>query len=141
MTRVVFVLQEPTLYRTPQLQAVADRDDLDVTIVYAARTVQRRTWSIPEESERIVYLTGPSLPATRVLQHDYALTPQIWSLLTRLNPDIVVIGGWSLMATQLAVAWARTHRGTTPLAHASREHLMRREPLHAAVRAAPGQVY
>jgi glycosyltransferase involved in cell wall biosynthesis len=126
MIRVVFVLQEPTPYRTPHLQAFADRDDVDATIVYAARTVQRREWSIPEESEHIVYLRGPALPTTRILQHDYALTPQIWPLLTRLHPDVVVIGGWSLMATQLAIAWARTHR--TPYLLMSDNHLLEPRP-------------
>src|SRR5579862_8966145 len=130
MTRVVFVLQEPTPYRTPHLQALADRGDLDVTIVYAARTVQRRAWSIPNENDRIVYLAGPSLPATRILQHDYALTPQVWPLLTRLRPDVVVVGGWSLMATQLAIAWARAHR--VPYLLMSDNHLL--EPRPAWVR-------
>jgi glycosyltransferase involved in cell wall biosynthesis len=136
MTRVVFVLQEPTPYRTPHLQAFAGRDDLDVTIVYAAKTVQRRDWSVPEASERIVYLDGPSLPATRVLQHDYALTPQVWPLLTRLRPDVVVVGGWSLMATQLAIAWARTHR--VPYVLMSDNHLL--EPRPAWVRAVKSAV-
>lgn len=110
MIRVTFVLQEPTPYRTPHLAAVAARPELDVTVVYSARTVQRREWAIPQPSERTVYLEGVALPATRLLQHDYALTPQVWPLLTRLRPDVVVVGGWSVMATQLAVAWARTHR-------------------------------
>jgi glycosyltransferase involved in cell wall biosynthesis len=131
MRHVVFVLQEPTPYRTPHLERLAARPDLEVTVVYAARTVQRREWDVPAEDARTIYLSGPSLPATRLLQHDYALTPGIWPLLTRLRPDVVVVGGWSLMATQLAIVWARTHR--VPYVVMSDNHL--REPRPAWVRA------
>jgi glycosyltransferase involved in cell wall biosynthesis len=55
-------------------------------------------------------LSGPSLPLTRVLHHDYPLTPQVWTVLERERFDVLVIGGWSLMATQLAIAWARLRR-------------------------------
>jgi glycosyltransferase involved in cell wall biosynthesis len=126
MTRVAFVLQEPTPYRTPHLQTVADRDALDVTIVYAARTVQRRRWAVPEPSERVIYLDGITVPATRLLQHDYAFTLQIWPLLTKLRPEVVVIGGWSLMATQLAILWARAHR--VPYVLMSDNHLLEPRP-------------
>ena len=109
MIRVVFVLQEPTPYRAPHLARVAELPELDVTVIYAARTVQRRDWEIPDASDRTIYLRGRSLPATRLLSHDYAVTPGVWSALTRLRPDVLVIGGWSLMATQLAIVWARIH--------------------------------
>lgn len=108
MTKIAFVLQEPTPYRTPQLDRVAALPDLDLTIVYAARTIQRRTWETP--SDDVVYLRGPVLPLARLLHHDYALTPGIWPLLSRVGPELVVIAGWSVMATQLAILWCRVHR-------------------------------
>ena len=110
MTRVAFILQEPTPYRTPHLDAVAAHPDLDVAVVYAAPTVQQRDWDVPAPSDRNIYLRGCSLPTTRILQHDYALTPDVWPLLNRLRPEVIVVGGWSLMATQLAIAWARVQR-------------------------------
>lgn len=131
MIRVTFVLQEPTPYRTPHLATVAARPGLDVKIVYAARTLQRRMWSVPEPSARTIYLDGVSLPAVRLLQHDYALTPGVWPLLNRLRPDVLVVGGWSVMATQLAIAWARLHH--TPYLLMSDNHL--REPRPGWVRA------
>lgn len=108
MIRVAFVLQEPTPYRSPHLARIAAEPELDVSVIYAARTVQRRTWSIVDEDA--TYLKGPSLPLARILHHDYPLTPGVWPLLSRLKPHVVVIGGWSTAATQLATLWCRTHQ-------------------------------
>ena len=71
-------------------------------------------------------LRGPSLPLTRILHHDYPLTPQIWGLLERERFDVLVIGGWSLMAPQLAIVWARVRR--TPYLLVSENHLREERP-------------
>ena len=44
MTRVAFVSPEPTPYRSPLLDRVAAQDGIDLTVIYAARTVAGRTW-------------------------------------------------------------------------------------------------
>jgi glycosyltransferase involved in cell wall biosynthesis len=127
--RVAFVLQEPTPYRSPHLARIAADPELEVTVIYAARTVQRRTWSVGDEDA--TYLKGPNLPLARLLHHDYPLTPGVWPLLSRLQPNVVVIGGWSTSATQLALLWCRRHR--VPYLLMSDNHL--REPRPAWVRA------
>jgi glycosyltransferase involved in cell wall biosynthesis len=124
VTRLVFVLQEPTPYRSPHLARLASKPGLDVTVVYAARTIQRRTWSSVDE--QATYLTGPSLPLARILHHDYPLTPGVWPLLSRLRPDVVAIGGWSTSATQLALFWCRMHK--TPYLLMSDNHLAEPRP-------------
>jgi len=134
MTSVVFVLQEPTPYRTPQLARLAEHPELEVTVVYASRTVQRRTWTIADEGA--IFLSGPTLPLTRILHHDFALTPGIWPLLGRLRPDLVVIGGWSILATQLALIWCR--RRGVPYLLMSENHA--REPRPRWVQAVKGVV-
>jgi glycosyltransferase involved in cell wall biosynthesis len=128
MIRVGYIAGEPNPYRVPHLERIAEHPDLDITVVYAAPTVQRREWEL-EYVREPVFLSGPSLPLTRVLHHDYPLTPQIWRLLQRERFDVLVIGGWSLMATQLAVVWARTHR--VPYLMISENHA--REPRPAWV--------
>lgn len=127
--RVALVTGEPTPYRIPHLRALAVRPELELTVFYAAATVQRRTWRL--EHEEAVYLTGPKLPLSRVLHHDYTLTPGIWRELDRGQFELVVVGGWSLMATQLAIAWSR--RRGVPYVLMSDNHL--REPRPAWVRA------
>lgn len=122
--RVAFVLGEPTPYRIPHLRAVAARPELDVTVFYAAATVQRRTWRV--EHAEAVYLDGPRLPLSRILHHDYVLTPGICSELERGRFQLVVAGGWSLLATQLAIAWSR--RRGVPYVLMSDNHLLEPRP-------------
>ena len=122
--RVALVLGEPTPYRIPHLRALAARPELDLTIFYASATVQRRTWQL--EHDEAIFLSGPKLPLARILHHDYALTPGIWRRLDRGRFDLVVVGGWSLMATQLAIAWCRIHR--VPYVLMSDNHLLEPRP-------------
>jgi len=128
--RVGYIAGEPNPYRAPHLDRIAEHSDVDLAVIYAAATVQRREWKLDYAHEPTI-LRGPSLPLTRVLHHDYPLTPQIWGLLERERFDVLVIGGWSLMATQLAILWARRRR--IPYLIVSENHL--REPRPAWVRA------
>jgi glycosyltransferase involved in cell wall biosynthesis len=105
--RVAFVSPEPTPYRAPLLDLVADRPGIDLTAIYAARTVAGRTWAV-ESAHRAVFLGGPRLPgADRVLHHDYPVTPGIFRALAQTRPDVVVVSGWSTFAAQAALAWCR----------------------------------
>jgi glycosyltransferase involved in cell wall biosynthesis len=108
MTRVTVVSPEPTPYRAPLFDRVAER--VDLTVIYAARTVARREWSVPLQ-HRSVFLRGVRVPgAQRLLRHDYPLTPGVARALRASRPDVVVISGWSTFASQAAVAWCRTRR-------------------------------
>lgn len=108
MIRVGYIAGEPNPSRAPHLDRIAEHPDIELTVIYAAATVHRREWALDLRHDPIV-LTGPRVRAVRLLHHDYPLTPQIWRLLSRERFDVLVIGGWSLMATQLAIVWARTH--------------------------------
>ncbi len=125
MIRVGYIAGEPTSWRVPHLDLIADHPEIQLTVVYAAPTVQQREWALAFRHEPRV-LHGPSLPLSRVLHHDYPLTPQIWGLLGRERFDVLVIGGWSLMATQVAIVWARLHR--VPYLVISENHLRERRP-------------
>jgi glycosyltransferase involved in cell wall biosynthesis/GT2 family glycosyltransferase len=108
--RVAAIFPEPTPYRAPLLDTVADRPDLDLTVLYAAQTVAGRTWHV-EPRHRAVYLRGIKVPgAERVLRHDYPVTPGVLTWLRRARPDVVVVSGWSTFAAQAAIAWSRRNR-------------------------------
>jgi glycosyltransferase involved in cell wall biosynthesis len=110
LTRVAFVSPEPTPYRAPLLDLVAERPEIDLTVIYAARTVAGRTWTV-EPAHRAVFLDGASVPgARRVLHHDYPVTPGIFRALRTARPELVVVSGWSTFAAQAAVAWCRLRR-------------------------------
>jgi glycosyltransferase involved in cell wall biosynthesis len=108
--RVVFVSPEPTPYRAPLLDRIAAHPEVDLTVVYAARTVAGRTWSV-DLKHQATYLNGLRVPGLqRVFRHDYPLTPGIRRALSRAHPDLVVVSGWSTFASQAGTAWARAHR-------------------------------
>jgi len=108
--KVVAVFPEPTPYRAPLLDLVAARPELDLLVAYASRTVASRTWEVPIHHPA-VFLPGHSIPgARRVLRHDYPVTPAIVTLLERERPDCVVVSGWSMFASQGAIAWCRLRR-------------------------------
>jgi glycosyltransferase involved in cell wall biosynthesis len=108
MTRVTVVSPEPTPYRAPLFDRIAEQADL--TVIYAARTVAGRDWTVPLR-HRTVFLRGLRLPGlSRALRHDYPVSPGIVRALRESHPDVVVISGWSTFASQAAVAWSRARR-------------------------------
>ena len=104
--RVAIVTTEPTTYRVPQLDRLARRAELDLQVYYAAPTIQRRRWSLALDHPHEI-LRGPVLPLERILFHDYPVTPSLWRRLEQGGYDVVVVWGWSVFASQLAIAWAR----------------------------------
>ena len=110
MTRVVVISPEPTPYRAPLFDRIAARKEIDLTVVYAARTVAGRDWSVPVDHPAI-FLQGRSVPgAARLLRHDYPLTPDVFRALREAAPEVVVVSGWSTFAAQAAIAWCRARR-------------------------------
>ena len=90
--RVGHIAGEPTASRVPQLDLIARRPEIDLTVVYCARTIQHRMWEL-EIDHRAVFLDGPTLRTSWLLQHDYPITPSVWGLLQRERFDCLVIGG------------------------------------------------
>jgi glycosyltransferase involved in cell wall biosynthesis len=110
MKRVTVVSPEPTPYRSPLFDRIAARHDIDLTVVYAGRSVADRTWTVTPE-HRSVYLHGFRVPGARTLvRHDYPVTPGIVRALNGSQPDVVVVSGWSTFASQAAIAWCRLRR-------------------------------
>jgi len=107
--RLAVVLPEPTPYRTGMLDRLAERPDLELTVVYAAAAVQQRAWGI-DVGHRAVLLDGRRVPgAARVLRHDYPVSTGIFGALRDADADVVVVSGWSTFASQATVAWCRRH--------------------------------
>jgi glycosyltransferase involved in cell wall biosynthesis len=107
---LAFVLPEPTPYRNPMLDLLDARDDVDVTAIYAAGSVQKREWELVS-GHRSVILEGRRVPgAHRVLRHDYPVTAGVLSALRAAQPAVVVVSGWSTFASQAAIGWCRLRR-------------------------------
>lgn len=107
MARVAVVSPEPTPYRAPLFDRIAERDDIELTVIYAAHSVASRTWRV-EPHHRAVFLRGVRIPGARTLvRHDYPVTPGVFRALGEAQPDVAVASGWSTFASQAAIAWAR----------------------------------
>jgi glycosyltransferase involved in cell wall biosynthesis len=107
--RVATVFPEPTPYRAPLLDRIAELPAVELTVLYAAETVAGRTWHV-EPRHRAIFLKGLRIPgADRILRHDYPLTPGVGRALADVRPDVIVVSGWSTYAAQSALAWARLH--------------------------------
>jgi glycosyltransferase involved in cell wall biosynthesis len=109
MIRVTVVSPEPTPYRAPLFDRIAVRPEIELTVIYAARTVAGRTWSV-EGRHRHVFLRGIRLPARKLLRHDYPVTPGIFRALYESRPEVVAVTGWSTFPSQAAIAWCRARR-------------------------------
>jgi len=104
---VTVVSPEPTPYRAPLFDLVSARPEVDLTVIYAAATVARRTWQV-EPQHRAVFLEGVRLPGARGLfRHDYPVTLGIHRALRDSDPQVVVVSGWSTFASQGAIGWCR----------------------------------
>ena len=44
--RVGYITGEPTPGRAPQLARIAEHPEIDLTVIYAAQSIQRRQWSL-----------------------------------------------------------------------------------------------
>jgi glycosyltransferase involved in cell wall biosynthesis len=105
--RVAVVSPEPTPYRAPLFDRIAAHPEIQLTVVYAARTVADRRWAV-EFEHPARFLRGRRVPGLHgLLRHDYPVTPGIGHALARARPDVVVISGWSTFAAQAAIAWSR----------------------------------
>ncbi len=108
--RVVVVAPEPTPYRAPLFDLIAERPELDLTVVYAAGAIAGNRWDLTIGHPHVV-LRGFRVPgADRILRHDYPVTPGVVRALERLRPDVLVITGWSTFASQAALAWSAVRR-------------------------------
>jgi len=133
--RVTVVSPEPTPYRAPLFDRIAALPELELTVVYAARTVASRPWQV-DLNHRSVFLDGVDLPGARSLvRHDYPLTPGIFRALHESRPDVVVVSGWSIFAAQSAIAWCRL-RGVPYVLHVESHDLERRAAWRRAVKGA-----
>lgn len=108
--RVAAVVPEPTPYRAPLFDLIALRPDIDLSVVYAADAIAQNRWKISIGHPHVI-LRGVRVPgAHRILRHDYPVTPEIFRILERQRPQVLVLTGWSTFASQAAIAWSVARR-------------------------------
>lgn len=104
--RLLGVLPEPRTETTPLLDALAETEDVDLDVLYVAnapaataastRPLRHVHWF--PRSARVGLLD-------RILGRRYPINWTIWHSFYFLQPDCILIWGWSNFATQAAIAW------------------------------------
>lgn len=110
--KVAYITPLPTPYRQPLLNRLTELDDLDVTVFYCAGGEGDRSWKVPvPRNERHRFLPGFQIPIRRGHKTLYNhCNPCIWRELSGGDFDAVVMAGYALVTTQIAIAWALFRR-------------------------------
>ncbi len=107
MTRVVVVSEIPVSYRHQWFAHVRATTDIDLRVLYLARSQTDRPWESGETEESWARVV-PGRSITAADTGFFArFTPGIGRELEREDPDLVLLPGWAHPAVWQAVAWCR----------------------------------
>ncbi len=82
----------------------------DVKVFFCAKTEKNRHWKL-HENPRFSYQVLPSLSLSLEGKDlfTYFVNPKILSLLSTLDPDWIIAGGWDQFTYQAAIIWGKIH--------------------------------
>lgn len=127
MPRVVVLSELPTPYRWPLFQRLLARDDVDVRVWFYARTEADRRWELDvQPSARVEFLPGRVWHVRGRRSLFFHFNPSVVRRLRRADVDVVVVPGWSMPTSLLAVVACRL-RGI-PYVLFSETHARRARP-------------
>jgi hypothetical protein len=109
--RLLGVFPEPSPETTLLLDALADGDNTDLTVLYASNGPVADPALV--EPRRHVHYFARSVRVAgldRVVGREYRITPTIWHSFYFLSPDCMLISGWSTFSAQAAIAWCVARR-------------------------------
>ena len=110
MNRRVTILTEIIApYRIPVFNALAAHSEIDLHVVFLARTdLSLREWRVYEDEIRFPYEVLPSW-RKRIAGQNLLFNSHVEHALARSRPDAVVCGGYNFLAFWQALRWARRH--------------------------------
>lgn len=85
---------------TPLFDLLAKK--VDLTVLYCSKTEKNRSWDHKPTNFKYKTLPNISVSIRGKDLFTYFINPTIISEIKKLSPDIVVIAGWDLFATQIA---------------------------------------
>jgi 1,2-diacylglycerol 3-alpha-glucosyltransferase len=108
--RLVLITEIIAPYRIPVFNALARRPELDLQVIFLAKTDEGlRQWRVCMDEIHFSYQILPSWRG-RVGKHNLLINRGLRSALNKLRPRIVICGGYSYAASWEALLWARRHR-------------------------------
>ena len=105
--RVAILTEIISPYRIPVFNALSERPEIDLHVVFLAETdATMRQWKVYKEEIRFSYEILPHW-RRRVCGYNILLNRGMKGALSRAKPDVVVCGGYSYVAMWQALRWAR----------------------------------
>ncbi len=108
--RLVILTEIISPYRIPVFNALAKESNLEVHVIFLAETdPTQRQWLVYKDEIRFSYEVLPSW--RRRGKYHLLLNRGLGTALKNANPDVIVCGGYSYLASWQALAWAhRKHK-------------------------------
>lgn len=105
--RLTLITEIIAPYRIPVFNALARRDDVDLSVVFLSETdASLRQWLVYKDEIRFPYEVLPSF-RRRVGKFNVLLNRGLSRVLERARPEAILCGGYNYVASWQALAWAR----------------------------------
>jgi 1,2-diacylglycerol 3-alpha-glucosyltransferase len=111
MSRRLAILTEIIApYRIPVFNALARRPKLNLHVVFLSETDEAmRHWPVYKNEISFPYQVLPSW-RWRIRKSGFLINRGLWSALNKVNPEVIICGGYNYAASWEALLWARRHR-------------------------------
>ncbi len=108
--RLVVLTELIAPYRIPVFNALAQRPEVDLHVIFLSRTdSSMRQWRVYDEEIRFSYEVLPGW-RRRVGKYNVLLNSGLTHALKEASPDVIVCGGYSYVASWQALRWAKHNR-------------------------------
>jgi len=108
--KLVIVTEIIAPYRIPVFNALAQRPELDLHVVFLSENDPTlRQWRVYKDEIRFRYDVLPSW-RQRFGGYNLLINRGVNSALNRINPNVVLCGGYNYLASWTVAYWARVHR-------------------------------
>jgi len=129
--RLVIITEIISPYRIPLFNALACREEVDLHVIFLGETDPKlREWHVYKEEIRFSFQVLSSW-RYRIGRYNALLNAGLWSALNISEPEVIVCGGYSYLASWEALLWARQRKVPFLLWSESNQHDQRRR--HAFV--------
>ena len=108
--RLVLITEIIAPYRIPVFNALAERPEVDLTVLFLTETdPSLREWLVYKDEIRFPYQVLPSW-RRRVGAFNLLLNRGLSAALDRWRPEMVICGGYNYIASWEALWWSKSHR-------------------------------
>jgi glycosyltransferase involved in cell wall biosynthesis len=109
-TRLVIITEIIAPYRIPVFNALAQRKDLALHVIFLSETDRSlREWTVPKGEIEFSYEVLPSF-RRRLGKYNFLINRGVTLALRKATPDVVLCGGYSYVASWQALAWSRRNK-------------------------------